>query len=70
MGGADPRGAYDILKWWYLHASVRAPNPSCKDMDKVGGYLHTLYQMEEPHTPGLPLATHVDPAKVNDEIPA
>ena len=32
------------------------------------GIFHTLYQREDPHTPGLPLATHVDPAKVNDEI--
>ena len=26
--------------------------------------------MEEPHPPGLHLATHVDPSKVNDEIPS
>ena len=39
-------------------------------MYKVRGYFQTLYQREEPHTPVLPLATHVNPAKVNDEIPS
>ena len=35
-----------------------------------GGGFYTLYQREEPHTPGLPLATHVNPAKVNNDIPS
>ena len=39
-------------------------------MEKVGGYFQTLYQREEPQTPGLTLATHMDPAKVNEEIPS
>ena len=38
-------------------------------MEKVRGDFQTLYQREEPHPPGLPLETHVDLAKVNDEIP-
>ena len=50
--------------------STRAPNPSRTDMEKVRGDFQTLYQREETHTPGLPLLTHVDPAKLNDEIPS
>ena len=38
-------------------------------MDKVRKDLQTLYQREERHPPGMPLATHMYPAKVNDEIP-
>ena len=68
-GGTDPHGAYAILKCWYQHAPVREPNPSQTDIEKVKGDLQTLYQREEPHPPGLPLATHIDPAKVNNEIP-
>ena len=68
-GGADLRGAYGILKRWYQHASTRATNPSLTDMEKFGGEFQTLYQREEPHPPGLQLATHVDPSKVNDAIP-
>ena len=45
-------------------------NPSRTDMDKVRGELNILYQREEPQPPGLPLETHVDPAKVNDDIPS
>ena len=37
-------------------------------MEKVRGDLHTLYQREQPRPPGLPLATHVESAKVNDTI--
>ena len=39
-------------------------------MKKVGGDYQTLYQREEPHPLGLPLATHADPSKVNNEIPS
>ena len=39
-------------------------------MEKVRGYFQTLYQREEPYPPGLPLDTHVKPAKVNNEIPS
>ena len=60
---------YVILKRWYQYASTWAPNPSCTDMEKVGEDFQTLYHKEEPHTPGLPLATHVNPYKVNNEIP-
>ena len=66
--GAYPRGAYAILKHWYRHAYAQATNPSRTDMDKVKGDLQTLYQKEDPHPPGLTLATHVDPAKVNKNI--
>ena len=38
-------------------------------MEKVRGYLQTLYQREETHPPDMPLATHVDPAKVNNRVP-
>ena len=38
-------------------------------MEKVGGDFQNFYQREEPHPPGLPLATHTDLAKVNDDIP-
>ena len=66
----NPRGAYAILKRWYLHVSVLAPNPSRTDMHNFRGYFQALYQREETHTPGLPLATHVDPDQVNYEIPS
>ena len=70
MEVTDPRGVYAILKSWYWHASTRAPNPSWEDMEKVGGDFQTLYQREDPHTPGLPLATHVYLIHVNYEIPS
>ena len=38
-------------------------------MGNVGEDFHTLYQREEPHSPGLPLVTHINPSKVNNEIP-
>ena len=69
-GGADTHGAYVTLKRWYRHASMWAPNSSRKDIDKVRGDFQTLYQREELHPPGLTLDTHVDPAKVNDDIPS
>ena len=65
----EPRGEYAILKRWYWHATAQAPNPSWTDMEKVRGDFQNLYQMEEPQITILPLATHVDPAKVNDEVP-
>ena len=68
-GGADPRGAYAILKYWYRHASARTPNSSWKDIEKVRGYFQTLYQREDPQPPGIPLATHIEQSKVNDKIP-
>ena len=68
-GETDTCGAYSILKCWYRHASARAPNPSRTNMEKVRGDLQTLYQMEEPHPPGIPLAKHVDPVQVNDTNP-
>ena len=69
-GGSDPCGAYTILKRWYLHTSAWAPNPFRIDMEKVRGGFQTFHHREETHTPGLPLATHIDPAKVNDKIPS
>ena len=58
------------MKRWYWHASARAPDPSWADMEKVRGAFKNLYQREETHPPGLPLATHVDLAKVNGEVPS
>ena len=69
-GGADLFGAYTILKRWYWHESARAPNPSRTEVEIFRGGLHTLYQREEPHSPGLPLATHVKPAELKDKIPS
>ena len=69
MGVADPRRAYAILKRWYRYASAQAPKPSRTDMEKFRGEFQTLYQKDETHPPGLPLDTHLDPAKVNYEIP-
>ena len=68
-GEADPCRVYAILKYWYRHVSARDPNTSWTDMEKVRGDFQTLYQREEPHSPGLPLATHVYPDKVNEKIP-
>ena len=45
-GGADPRGAYAILKRWYWHASAQLPNPSWTDIEKVRGGFQTLYHRE------------------------
>ena len=39
-------------------------------MEKVRGGFQTLYHREEPHHPGLPMATHFDSAEVNDEVPS
>ena len=39
-------------------------------MEKFRGYFHIFYQREDPHHPGLTLATHVNLAKVNDKIPS
>ena len=69
-GETDPHRAYVILKHWYRHASARSPKPSWTDTDNVRGDFHTLYQREEPHNPGIPLATHVDPVQVNDATPS
>ena len=70
MGVADPRGAYALLKRWYRHASAQAPNPSRTDTENFIRNFQTLYQKDEPHRTGLPLATHVNPAKVNNNIPS
>ena len=57
------------MKCWYRNASARVPNPYRTDMEKVRGDFQTFYQREEPHIPGQPLATHIDPEKVKYEIP-
>ena len=66
--GRPPR-VYAIMKQWYRPAYVRLLNPSWEDMENGRGDFQTLYQKEEPHHPGLTLETHVDPDKVNDDIP-
>ena len=45
-GNLDLRGAYAVLKSWYRHASVRAPNPLRVDMDKVTGDYVAMYRRE------------------------
>ena len=67
--GEEPHRAYTILKHWYWYASAQALNPSWTDTEKVRGDFNTLYQVDESHPPGLPLATHINPDKVNDDIP-
>ena len=53
-----------------VSARIRTGAQTPPDVHVKGqGGLQTLYQREEPHPPGLPLATHVNPSKVNDEIP-
>ena len=69
-GGAEPCGAYAILKRWYQYVSVWAPKPSRTDMENVRGNFQNLYHREDPNPPGLPLTTHVNPDKVNDKIPS
>ena len=44
MRGADPRGAYGIMRRWYRHASARDPKTSRTDMKKARGDFQTLYQ--------------------------
>ena len=39
-------------------------------MEKVRGESQTLYQRDEPQTPGLPLATHMYPSQVNNYTPS
>ena len=39
-------------------------------MEKIRGDLHTLSQREEPHPLSPPLETHVDLARVNNDIPS
>ena len=59
-----------MLKRWYRNASMRAPNPSWTDIEKVRGYFQNLYQWGDPHTPDLILATHVDLVQVKDATPS
>ena len=40
----DLRGAYTVMKMWYRHASIRAPNPLWADMAKVTGDYSTTNQ--------------------------
>ena len=37
-------------------------------MDKFRGNFQTLYHREDQHSPDIPLATHLDPAQINDKI--
>ena len=60
MGGAEPCGAYTIMKRWYWQTSAQAPNTSQTDMEKVRGDFQTIYQREEPHPHVLTRDTHVD----------
>ena len=62
-------GENAVLKPWYWYAYAWAPNPSQVNMDKVMGDFRILYQKEEPHHPGQPLATHVYHFQVNDDTP-
>ena len=39
-------------------------------MEKVSEDFQTFYQMEEAQPPSLPLATHVNSDRVNDDIPS
>ena len=39
-------------------------------MENLRGGFQTLYQRKEPHIPGLPMATNVNPAKSNNKIPS
>ena len=55
----DPRRAYSVMKRWYRNVSTRVPNPSRTDMEKVKGGFQTLYQRDDPHPPGLPMATRM-----------
>ena len=50
-GNPELRGAHVVLKRWYRHASVRAPNPSQADMDKVTEGYAALYCQEEHPSP-------------------
>ena len=58
-----------MIKWWYLHASARAHNPSGADMAKVTGDYAKIYQQGDPIPPGMPVPTHFTPSRVNDDIP-
>ena len=68
-GETDPRGSYAVMKHWYRHAATWAPNPSRTDMKKVRKNLRTLYKRDKPHTPGIPLATHIYPFQVDYATP-
>ena len=39
-------------------------------MENVRGDFQTLYQQEDPHPPGIPLETHVEPVQVNNATPS
>ena len=69
-GETDPCGAYAILKFWYWHTSAWVPNPSWTNIKEVRGDFQIIYQREEPHTPVIPLATHLDPVQVNYATPS
>ena len=65
----DPEGPFTILKWWYRHASARAPNTSYMGTEKVTGYYSTLYLWVEPTPASSLVPTHITPFKINDDVP-
>ena len=62
----DPHRLYVIQRHWYRNASAWMPKPSQTNMEKFRGEFKTLYHREEQNTPGIPLATHMEPFQVND----
>ena len=59
---------YNIMKRWYLHASVSQPNPSWADPEKVSGEYAALYQQKEISPMGWTVPTHISPFKIDDRF--
>ena len=68
-GNIELRGAYTVIKQWYLHASARATNPYQSNISKVTEKYVALYRRENPTPPWRPVPTHVTPFRVNGDVP-
>lgn len=68
LDGNDLKGAWDLMKRWYRHASGRSQKPSRLDMQELERVYSTLYRAEEP--PGEPLPVHYVPTSpIPDDVP-
>ena len=63
----DLKGAFDILKRWYRHASSRPPKPSRQDLQKISKECEALCKRRV--QVGAPIPSHVEPFPINDETP-
>ena len=56
------------MKRWYHHALVRQPNPSQVELEKVYRYYTELHHWEETSPSGIPVATDINPFKIDNGV--